>query len=169
MFLMLGLVASSVASTPWLDPSLSVRSRAEALAAATPLKDVPAQLACGNFGCDVPIPSLNVSGFDWSGEACHGLLLCGLCGNATGQESCDIQCPNAPTVFPQVIAMASSFNVSLFRAVGSAISTEARAFANINDTKYFTSKWAPNMNLLRYHLLSYKPSRLKLPVKSMHL
>ena len=34
------------------------------------------------------------------------------------------------TSFPQVIGTASSFNASLWSAIGSAISTEARAFSN---------------------------------------
>ena len=45
--------------------------------------------------------------------------------------------------------MASSFNISLWHRVGSAISTEVRAFSNINGSHYFTSKWAPNINVLR--------------------
>ena len=134
---------------PWLDPTLPIAARAAALAQAVPLEDIASQLACGNFGCDASIPSLNVSGFNWSGETCHGLLLCGLCGNATGQDSCDVECPNAPTVFPQVVSMSSSFNTSLWHSVGAAISTEVRSFANMNSSHYFTSKWAPNINILR--------------------
>lgn len=35
---------------------------------------------------------------------------------------------------PQVITTASSFNVSLWSLIGSAVATEARAFANVNHT-----------------------------------
>ena len=35
------------------------------------------------------------------------------------------------TSFPQVIGTASSFNASLWSAIGAAVSTEARAFSNV--------------------------------------
>ena len=86
-----GTLAEQKSQPPWMDPSLPIEERAEALANSVPLKDIASQMACGNYGCDASIPSLNVSGFNWSGETCHGLLLCGLCGNATGEQSCDLE------------------------------------------------------------------------------
>lgn len=67
------LLLSTAPPAAWLNSDLPLEERAASLAKAVPRDAIAAQLACGNFGCRVPIPALNVSAFDWSGEACHGL------------------------------------------------------------------------------------------------
>ena len=56
---------------------------------------------------------LGVPGYAWGVEILHGAQ--SMCLNG----SC-------PTIFPVLVSLASSFNESAFRAVGSAISTEMR-------------------------------------------
>ena len=54
--------------------------------------------------------------------------------------------PNA-TSFPQVITTASSWNTSLFHAIGQVVGTEARAFSNLGHAGL--TFWAPNVNIFR--------------------
>jgi beta-D-xylosidase 4 len=51
------------------------------------------------------------------------------------------------TSFPQVIGTASSFNATLWAAIGAAVSTEARAFSNVGHAGL--TFWAPNLNIFR--------------------
>ena len=80
------------------------------------------------------VTGLNIPGYIWWNEALHGV------GQGNGIDyNGEIQ---NTTVFPQVITTASSFNVTLFKQIGSAISTEARAMWN-NGQAGLTF-WAPN-------------------------
>jgi len=54
--------------------------------------------------------------------------------------------PNA-TSFPEPILTAASFNITLFNAIGSAVSDEARAMNNVGTAG--ETFWAPNINLAR--------------------
>ena len=54
----------------------------------------------------------------------------------------------AATVFPQPIGWGATFNPALIRAVGIAVSDEARATNNAGGA-YGLSVWAPNANLFR--------------------
>eukprot|EP01084_Bolivina_argentea_P263562 446130_1 len=68
-------------------------------------------------------------------EALHGVN-CGCIGN------------KCPTSFPHALLLGATFNRTLWAQIGAAISTEARAFANIQGlTGLFFN--APNINLLR--------------------
>ena len=55
---------------------------------------------------------------------------------------------NCPTSFPAAISTAAAFNTSLFRAVGEAIGTEARALSNVGAADGWTF-WSPNVNIYR--------------------
>jgi len=55
-------------------------------------------------------------------------------------------CPNA-TSFPQVLTTSASYNRTLFRAIGAAISTEARAMNNAGHAG--NTFWTPNVNIFR--------------------
>jgi len=86
------------------------------------------------------LPSVGVGYYQWWSEALHGVASSpGVDFDAPGFESA--------TSFPQVVATSMSFNRSLFRAIGSAVATEARAFAN-NGHAGLTF-WTPNLNLFR--------------------
>lgn len=84
------------------------------------------------------IDSLGINVYNWWNEALHGV--------ARNGEA---------TIFPQAIAMAASFNPSLMREVSEAISTEARAKFNINQTMGHAGMyqgltfWSPNINIFR--------------------
>jgi hypothetical protein len=52
------------------------------------------------------------------------------------------------TSFPQVVTTASSFNTSLYTAVGAAISTEARVLDNQGNAGL--TFWTPNVSKLQY-------------------
>ena len=91
-------------------------------------------------------------------EALHGLRY-DCVGDVKGRTS-----PLCPTSFPHAQLLAASFNRSLWRAVGDAISDEARAWYNVymsgdspslsggpNDALSF---FAPDINLCRGECLS---------------
>lgn len=88
---------------------------------------------------DAPaIERLGVPAYNWWNECLHGVARQG-----------------SATVFPQAIAMASSFNTELMNKVATAISDEARA--KYNEFKKFGSTeqyqgltyWSPNINIFR--------------------
>ncbi|HSK13111.1 MAG TPA: glycoside hydrolase family 3 N-terminal domain-containing protein, partial [Phnomibacter sp.] len=84
------------------------------------------------------VPRLVIPAYNWWNEALHGVARAG-----------------AATVFPQAIAMASSFNDSLMKAVADAIATEARAKYNMaaargQHIQYMgLTFWSPNINIFR--------------------
>ena len=61
----------------------------------------------------------------------------------------------APTIFPAPPALASSFNRTLLRAIGSAIGDEARAYNNFGGNRQYQNRpvdlnvWLPNVNVAR--------------------
>ncbi|KAJ9457382.1 putative beta-D-xylosidase 5 [Diplonema papillatum] len=85
------------------------------------------------------VPRLGIGAYQWWSEALHGVA------NSPGVNF------SAPTLyatsFPQVIGTSASFNKSLWHAIGSAISTEARAFNNAGHAGL--TFWTPNINLMR--------------------
>lgn len=84
------------------------------------------------------IERLGVPSYDWWNEALHGVARAG-----------------TATVFPQAIAMASSFNDDLLEQVGDVISDEARAKYNVykkfGGTEIYQglTECAPNINIFR--------------------
>jgi hypothetical protein len=133
---------------PWntskfCDTSLSPEQRAAALVAETNLTEHIENLVVGGPGFPehgVPSPRF--------GEALHGV--CGSCGktftsnSSTGGEYTSTGCA---TSFPHATAMASTFNRSLWHAMGDVIGREGRAMHNqhISGSTFF----APNINLVR--------------------
>ena len=118
---------------PWCDVTRVLSERVASLIDAIPTSTYPDQLTNGNFGgAPSNVTSLGIPAFSFANEACHGLLKCGVCATpcSEGASCCDDACEAAPTSFPQVIGLAASFNVTLWRTVGATISTEARAIAN---------------------------------------
>ena len=61
------------------------------------------------------VSRLGIPAYNWWNEALHGVARAGMA-----------------TVFPQAIAMAATFNDSLVKEIGDAISTEARAKYNLS-------------------------------------
>mmetsp|Transcript_18126 Transcript_18126/g.43550 ORF Transcript_18126/g.43550 Transcript_18126/m.43550 type:complete len:739 (+) Transcript_18126:71-2287(+) len=120
---------------PWCDTSKSLDERVADLVSRIPEKDVVGLFANGASG----VPELNIPAYQWWSEALHGV------GKSPGVTFSG-KTPSA-TSFPQVITTASSFNTTLFRAIGSAISTEARAFNNQGHAG--NTFWTPNINIYR--------------------
>ncbi|MBQ8163122.1 MAG: glycoside hydrolase family 3 C-terminal domain-containing protein [Clostridia bacterium] len=88
---------------------------------------------------DAPaIPRLGVPAYNWWNECLHGVA----------RQGC-------ATVFPQAIAMASSYNTDLMHKVATAISDEARAkyneFKKFGNTELYQglTYWSPNINIFR--------------------
>eukprot|EP01064_Diplonema_japonicum_P011618 TRINITY_DN19024_c0_g1_i1.p1 TRINITY_DN19024_c0_g1~~TRINITY_DN19024_c0_g1_i1.p1 ORF type:complete len:764 (+),score=144.53 TRINITY_DN19024_c0_g1_i1:48-2294(+) len=85
------------------------------------------------------VSRLNIDPYQWWSEALHGV------GNSPG-VTFSAPTPYA-TSFPQVITSSASFNKTLWHAIGSTISTEARAMSNVGHAGL--TFWAPNINLIR--------------------
>lgn len=118
----------------WLDNTLSIEDRAEALVEAMTLEEKIGQL----MDQAPAIPRLNVPQYGWWNECLHGVARNG-----------------RATVFPQAIALGATFDEDLIYRVSTAISDEARAkfnvaIANGNRSKYAgLTFWSPNVNLFR--------------------
>lgn len=84
------------------------------------------------LGSDNPpaIPRLGVKAWDWSNEALHG-----------------VRTTEPTTQFPQAIALAATWDTSLVRTIGDAVSTEARILYNLG--RIHLSFWSPNINIFR--------------------
>lgn len=85
-----------------------------------------------------PIPRLGIKKYNWWNESLHGVARAGIA-----------------TVFPQAIAMASTFDENIIFNVASIISNEARAKYNysqsIKDYGIYKglTMWSPNINIFR--------------------
>ena len=120
---------------PYQNPDLSARERAVDLCSRLTLEE-KAKLMLDESPA---IPRLGIKKFFWWSEALHGAANMG-----------------NVTVFPEPVAMASSFNPSLLYKVFDAASTEFRAQYNqrmLNggeDEKFHSlSVWTPNVNIFR--------------------
>ncbi|MBR5251309.1 MAG: glycoside hydrolase family 3 C-terminal domain-containing protein [Oscillospiraceae bacterium] len=113
---------------------MDFKQKAQQLTAQMTLQEKLSQL---KYNADA-IPRLGIPAYNWWNEALHGVARSG-----------------AATVFPQAIAMASSFNAPLLEQVGSAIADEARAkyneYKTFGDTMIYQgiTCWSPNVNIYR--------------------
>jgi beta-glucosidase-like glycosyl hydrolase len=120
---------------PFCNPSLSIATRVADIISRISLTE-----KIGLFGNDADaVPSLNIVDYQWWSEALHGVA--GSPGVSFGGST-----PVA-TSFPQVILTSASFDTELFYAIGTTISTEARAFSNAGNAGL--TYWAPNLNIFR--------------------
>ena len=131
------LALSATAQTlPYQNPDLSAKERAKDLCSRLTLEE-KAQLMLDESPA---IPRLGIKKFFWWSEALHG---------AANQSNV--------TVFPEPIAMASSFNPDLLYKCFDVASTEFRAQYNERmqrgsgeDEKFHSlSVWTPNVNIFR--------------------
>ena len=120
---------------PYQNPNLSAHERAVDLTSRLTLQE-KALLMCDESPA---IPRLGIKAFSWWSEALHGLANQG-----------------NVTVFPEPIAMASSFNVPLVEQVFSVTSDETRAKWNeqyqngVGSSRFHClSVWTPNVNIFR--------------------
>ena len=128
-------IQTSGQQLPYQNPNLSAKERAADLCSRLTIEE-KAMLMLDESPA---IPRLGIKRFFWWSEALHGAA------NMAGV-----------TVFPEPIAMASSFNPTLLYKVFDATSTEFRAQYNhrmLNggeDAKFHSlSVWTPNVNIFR--------------------
>ncbi|KAI3410324.1 Fn3_like domain-containing protein [Psidium guajava] len=86
------------------------------------------------------VQRLGLPKYEWWSEALHGVSDVGF------GTFFDHVVPGA-TSFPTVILTAASFNDSLWKSIGQAVSTEARAMHNLGRTGL--TFWSPNINVVR--------------------
>jgi len=136
-------------SFDFCNESLTVSERVDDM-----LKRIPDDEKLGVAGTSTPLsnyatelPSVGVRYSQWWSEALHGVAISP--GVAFTTSSPADGSPGTPyaTSFPQIIATSHSFNRTLFRAIGNAISTEIRAFANAGHAGL--TYWTPNLNIFR--------------------
>ena len=138
--ILLGVVCLCAASVsaqklPYQDPNLSAHQRAVDLCGRLTLEEKASLM----LDESPAIPRLGIKKFYWWSEALHGVANLG-----------------GVTVFPEPVAMASSFNPDLLYRVFSATSDEMRAqyhhrLAMGGDVEKFhsLSVWTPNVNIFR--------------------
>jgi len=117
----------------WCDPSAAVETRINALVKALTDDEKSGLFVNGAQG----VSRLGIPPYNWWSEALHGVARDGVA-----------------TSFPQIIGVSSSFNNSLFNALGVLTGTEARGknngkgFGNGHIYQGLTM-WAPNINIFR--------------------
>jgi len=135
-FVLCASLSVSAQTLPYQNPNLSAKERAKDLCSRLTLEE-KAMLMLDESPA---IPRLGIKKFFWWSEALHGAANMG-----------------NVTVFPEPVAMASSFNPSLLYKVFDAASTEFRAQYNRRmielkgeDEKFHSlSVWTPNVNIFR--------------------
>ena len=137
-----------LAALPFCDPAKGWDERVHDLVARLTVAEKLGLMASG-----AAVPRLGVPALPF-GEALHGSV--SHCYG--GDPHAAISAPErgvCPTSFPHALLLAASFNRSLWRLVGDAISTEARAFNNLGvpgdlgPAVTGLMVWAPNLNLYR--------------------
>ncbi|KAI6703474.1 hypothetical protein NL676_012610 [Syzygium grande] len=118
------------------DSSLSYKERAKDLVKRMTLQEKVLQLGDLAYG----VPRLGLPKYEWWSEALHGVS------NVGPGTFFDDVVPGA-TSFPTVILTAASFNESLWKSIGQAVSTEARAMYNLG--RAGLTYWSPNINVVR--------------------
>ena len=126
--------APPAAAHPWHDPDLPPDVRVADLLARLTLGEKVGQLSF-----DSPaIPRFGIPAYNWWNECLHGLGRSGVA-----------------TVFPQVIALAATFDPDTVHAVGAAVAAEGRArhhaHAARGDRGIYKglTYWSPNINIVR--------------------
>ena len=118
------------ASASWCDSSLDMDERVAALVANLSKEEKSGLFLNAALGVD----RLNIPNYNWWSEALHGVARDGI-----------------STSFPQIIGVSSSFNTSLFHALGTLTGVEARGKNNPLDGQLYhgLTMWAPNVNIFR--------------------
>ncbi len=122
------------ADQPWLNTSLPIDQRVNALVSKMTLEEKVDQMR----DHAPAIERLGVPKYDWWNEGLHGVAFAGYATN-----------------FPQVIGMAATWDTQMVHTMGQTISTEARAkydegIRNGQHEQFFgLTFWAPNINIFR--------------------
>ncbi|KAL2244693.1 beta-xylosidase/alpha-L-arabinofuranosidase 1-like [Sesamum indicum] len=122
------------------DSSLSYDVRVKDLIDRMTLNEKSAQIGDTAYG----VPRIGLPKYEWWSEALHGVSNVGQSGSVASYF--DDVVPGA-TSFPTVILTTASFNQTLWKTVGQAVSTEARAMYNLGHAGL--TFWSPNINVVR--------------------
>jgi beta-glucosidase len=131
--------ASARAAVPFRDPHLPVAARVnDLLQRLTPDEKISLL-----HQYEPAIPRLGIKAFKTGTEALHGY--------AWTSDASGNQIYAKGTVFPQAVGLASTWDTSLIKRVGTAVGTEARGYHSTNDERQLwgLNVWAPVVNLLR--------------------
>ncbi|WP_432036646.1 glycoside hydrolase family 3 C-terminal domain-containing protein [Streptomyces cucumeris] len=120
--------AGAQSGYPFRDPRLPLRTRVDDLLHRLTLDEKISLL----HQYQPAIPRLGIRPFKTGTEALHGVAWLG-----------------EATVFPQAIGLASAWDPSLMRRVGSAVGDETRGFQRERPAGWGLNVWAPVVNLLR--------------------
>ncbi|XP_012072480.1 probable beta-D-xylosidase 5 [Jatropha curcas] len=126
----------NVSDFVFCDKSLPYVVRAKDLVNRMTLQEKVQQLGDLAYG----VPRLGLPKYEWWSEALHGVS------NLGPGTFFDDLVPGA-TSFPTVILTTASFNESLWRTIGQAVSTEARAMYNLG--RAGLTFWSPTINVAR--------------------
>ena len=134
---------------PFCNPSLPIGSRISDLLSRLTTGEKISLMGQDEHGNDAAVHRLGLPSLPF-GEALHGAVAGCVSQVGAGEKLC-------PTSFPHALALAASFNRTLWHAVGDAISTEARSLNNMNASSGIlgASKtfglllWTPNLNPYR--------------------
>ena len=131
---------STLARLPYCSTSLQPEARARDLVARMTLDEKVRQL---DHGGENAVPRLGVARYQYHSEGVHGVRTA--CKDMAGVNT---------TLFPQVVGMAATGNLSLIRAMAAVMSTEARALNNLANGTVFSqgaglNYWGPTMNIGR--------------------
>ncbi|KAL7211477.1 hypothetical protein ACSBR2_014359 [Camellia fascicularis] len=124
----------------YCDSSISYDIRVKDLIDRMTLEEKVQQIGDTALGVD----RLGLPKYEWWSEALHGVSNVGQGGSSATFFGGDV--PGA-TSFPTVIVTAASFNESLWKKIGQAVSTEARAMHNVGQAGL--TFWSPNINVVR--------------------
>ncbi|KAK1290990.1 putative beta-D-xylosidase 5 [Acorus calamus] len=120
----------------YCDKSLPYHVRAKDLIDSMTLPEKAVQLGNKAYG----VPRLGLPPYEWWSEALHGV-------SSTGPGTWFNSTVPGATSFPTVILSTASFNESLWKTIGQAVSTEARAMHNLGMAGL--TFWSPNVNVVR--------------------
>jgi beta-glucosidase len=132
--------ADGCANYPFRDPSLPMSQRVDDLLGRLTLDEKISLL----HQYEQPISRLCIALFKAGTEALHGVAW----SNDYYTPNGDVVTANA-TAFPQAIGLASTWDPTLMREVGSAVGDEARGLHAENPNVFGLNLWAPVVNLLR--------------------
>ncbi|CAD6336701.1 unnamed protein product [Miscanthus lutarioriparius] len=136
----------NMSAFPYCDASLPYADRVRDLIGWMTVEEKVGNLGDISHGA----PRIGLPPYKWWSEALHGISSTGPTalfddlhskpGNHSGRATV-----NNATVFANVIDSAASFNETLWKSIGQAVSTEARAMYNLG--KGGLTYWSPNINV----------------------
>ncbi|KAL5710987.1 xylan 1,4-beta-xylosidase [Ranunculus cassubicifolius] len=130
------IVCDGSVKLPYCDKNLSYKDRAKDLVHRLTLDEKVHQIGDNATG----VPRLNIPQYYWWSEALHGV-------SDVGPGVHFDQTTRAATSFPPVILTAASFNETLWKTIGVAVSDEARALHNAGLAAL--TYWSPTINVAR--------------------